>query len=106
MKRLIIGRSTGAPQPWVGLQHIDDRHEIVEADDPFELKTGAFVTRPDHIGFKPPDFGQADDHEITALKALGIVDHEAVRRDIGHMQVDIAQAALFDYYRKFVMVMR
>jgi hypothetical protein len=72
------------------LKFVDDRDEIIETDDSFELETRAIVTRPDHISFDSAHNRQADYDPVTALQLSGVVDHETVGRKVADMQVQVA----------------
>jgi hypothetical protein len=82
--------SATAAQARIGLERIDDREEIVEPDDTLELKAGAYVARPDAIGFDPSDHREPDDDAVATGKLMGVIDHEAVRREITDVKVEIA----------------
>ena len=109
VKNYLVGKlmvSAQTAQPRIGLQLVNDRDEIVEADDPLELETGTLVACPDNIGFDPSYQGQADDHTVAALKTFGIIDHEAMRGEIRDMQLEIAQTAMFGHHREIDRVTR
>jgi hypothetical protein len=84
----------------VGLELVDDRYEIIKPDNPFELETGAGIAGPDYIGFDPAHYGQSDNDSVTALQLLGIIDHEAVRRQIADMKVQVAMHEMLDDRRE------
>src|SRR5690348_14131839 len=86
-------------QAGIGLERLDDAHEIVEADDPFELEAGALVAGPDYVGFDPSDLGQADDHPVSAFDSRRFVNHEAVRRDVRDMQLHVAALVMLGDHR-------
>ena len=47
------------------------------------------------MGFDPTQLGQADYHAFTASKIQLTLDHKPMRRDVDHMQVYVAKAAVF-----------
>ena len=67
--------------------------------DPFELEAGARIAGPDDIGFDPADNRQADDHAIAAAELVGIVDHEAMGRDVRDMEVQVAMIVMLGDHR-------
>src|SRR5690606_3436273 len=91
--------SAGAAKPRVGLERVDHRHEVVEADDPFELEARAIAGGPDAIGLDPPDLRQAHDHALPLREIGSLVDHEAMRGNIGDMQLQIAPLEMLGDYR-------
>jgi hypothetical protein len=88
--------SAAAAQTRIGLELVDYGHEIIKSDDPFKLEARTRVPSPDHIGFDPAHDRQADNDPIPALQIAGIVNHEAVRREIADMQVHIAMHKVLD----------
>ena len=87
---------TGVAQPRVGLQLIDQSHEFRDADDAFELETGAVARNPDQMGLDPADMRQADVDPLTAPKPeIGPERHEPVRRQVDDMQLQIATLPMF-----------
>ena len=95
-----------AAQARIRLQGLDDAHEVVEADDPLELEARAFVAHPDHVGFDAADLGQANDHPVAALDTIGVVDHEAVRRQVGDVQLEVAALVMLGDHREVDRVPR
>ena len=74
--------SARTAQPRVGLQGIDHLHEIVEADDPFELESGALVGRPDQVGLDPADLRKKNfinkfPHQTPVIMAYDAGDYNA-----------------------------
>src|SRR5690606_12733922 len=91
--------SARAAKPRIGLERVDHRHEVVEADDPFELEAGAIARGPDAIGLDSPDLRQAHDHALALGQFGSIVDHETMRGNIGDMQLQIAPLEMLGDYR-------
>jgi hypothetical protein len=89
-----------ATQARVGLELVDDRYEIVEPDNPLKLQTRTCVTRPDHISLDPAHHRQANDDAIAALQLLGIVNHEAMGRQVADVQMQIAVHEVLDNRRE------
>lgn len=85
-----------AAQARIGLELIDDGNEIIESDDSFKLEARPRVPSPDHIGFDPADNRKADNDPIPALQIAGIIDHEAVRREVADMKVHVAMHKVLD----------
>src|SRR5690606_32519084 len=79
---LADGALAPAAQARVGLEQVDQRHEIVKAQDPLELEAVAVFGRPDHVGFDPADLRQANGHPLAASHARRALGHEAVRRQV------------------------
>lgn len=96
----LLRASALAAQTWIGLQLVDDGDEVVEPDDPFELKACARIAGPDDIRLNTADDWKADDNAIAAFQMCGIVDHEAMRRKIADMQMHVALREMLDYGRK------
>ena len=59
---------TSAPgaQARVGLQRIDQRGELVGADDALELEAGAVFGGPDQVGLDPADVGEANHQPLAS----------------------------------------
>jgi len=85
-----------ATQARIRLELVDDRDEIVHADDSFKLEASAIVAGPDDIGLDPTDYGHADNDAIAALQLVGIVDHETMRGQIADVQMQIAMHEVLD----------
>ena len=66
--------SAGAAQTRVGLELVDNRDEIVETDDPFELESGAAIAGPDHVSLDPANHRQTDNDAIAALKIASTLE--------------------------------
>jgi hypothetical protein len=93
-------RLSRAAQARIRLKLVDDRHEIIKPDNPFELEARPGIAGPDHIGFDPADHRQTDDDAVAALKLPSIIDHKAVGRQVADMQVQIAMHEVLDNSRK------
>ena len=89
-----------AAQARVGLELVDDRDEIIKPDDPFELEPGAVVARPDDIGLDPANHWKADNDPVAAAKLAAVVNHEAMRRQVANVQMQIAVHEMLDDSRK------
>jgi hypothetical protein len=86
----LLPRSAGAAQAGVGLDMVDHRIEIIEAEYPLELESRACFMDPDNVGLDPANYREANDDAVAALQSVGVIDHEAVGRQIAHMQMQIA----------------
>jgi len=82
------------------LEGIDQFQEIVEADDPFELESGAILDSPDEVGFDPADNRQSYHHAFSPRERLIAVDHETLRGNVGDLQEEIAALAMLRHHRK------
>jgi len=85
----------GFAQARIGLQLVDHFDEIIEANNPFELKTGAAIACPDHLSINFTHFGQANRHSLSSVELESALRHEALGRDIGDVQHHFAQLAMF-----------
>lgn len=77
------------------MKAVDQLEKIIDAQNSLELETCPVLMVPDHVRFDQPDDGQAHDNAFTATKAMFAVRHEAVRRDIGDVQMNITELAMF-----------
>jgi len=90
-----LGQSSTLTQPWIGLQSINQREEIILPDDAFELEPTAILGNPDQMCLNPADMRQSNDDSFAATEREFTFRHEAVGRDIDHMQFHVANAAVF-----------
>lgn len=88
--------SARAPQFGIRLNIVDHGHEIIEPQQPLELEARAFITNPDAIRFDSADRRKTDDHAIAPAQIAGIIDHEALSRNIDNMHRQIAALAMLD----------
>ena len=89
------GSARRKAQPGVRLQVVDQAGEMITSDYALELKAGAALYRPDHVGFDPTDYWQADDHPLAAYERDCARCHEAMGGDIDDMQLHLAQTPVF-----------
>ncbi len=87
-------------KPRIGLKGVDQRHEVIDTDNPFELQTGTFVPNPDHIGLNPANFGQTNQDPVATRKAGSTINHETIGRDIDDVQRHVTVHAVFRDYRE------
>lgn len=102
----VLPVSARTAQARVGLQLVDDRYEIVESDDPFELEPCPRIAGPDDIGLDPSNNGQADDNPISTAQRRRVVDHEPMGRQVADTQVHIAMHEMLDDSREIDRVTR
>ena len=85
----------------IGLQLVNDRDEIIKPDDSFKLEPRSRVPCPDNISLNAAHDRQADNDPIAALKIAGIIDHEAMCRQIADVQMQVAMHKVLDDRRIF-----
>jgi len=82
-------------QARVGLQRLDHRGEVFEAQNAFKLKAGAVFGGPDDMRLDPADTRQADDHPLASRQWAGLVYHETMRRNVRNGHSQIAELLVF-----------
>jgi len=102
----LLRASALSAQAGIWLQLVDDRYEIVEPDNPFELEPCSRIASPDDIGLDTADDRQADDDPVAAIQSLRVIDHEPVGRQVADMQVQIAMHEMLDDSREIDRVTR
>lgn len=95
MPGLRRSRSTPGAQPGIGLEVIDQGHELARANDSLELETGTVSVRPDKVSLDPAYARQADHHPFAPAKLKLALSHEAVRRKVHDVKLDVPTLAMF-----------
>ena len=84
-----------AAQSGVFLQVFNNLHEIIQPDDALKLETGLAVGHPDQMCLDAANHRQAHDQALAAIKPCRFGGHEAVCGNVGDVQMDIAEPAVF-----------
>jgi hypothetical protein len=91
-------------QAGIGLEFLDHRHEIIDADNAFELETRTVLGGPDAMSLDSANDRKADDGPIAPRQLWKwnlsrSIDHKAMGGKVADVQLDIAARSMLRDHR-------